>query len=250
MLGRLTRKVALAFADLPEGAARQPVNILPDVLEEWLGSERFMPEEARKVLPAGVATGLAWTPTGGDVLYIETTLLPGSHELTITGQLGDVMQESARGPELSLVACRKHGAGYLALQNAMASTSTCRREPFQKMGPQLESRWPLRWHPHTRESRPERYRDDRRDQPQRIESFRSVGLKKRCWRLTAPASNGSFCRRRTEKDLKDVPQEVREALTFILVERDLRKSSPLRSTMIQRLHGNFRFGMGIAPASA
>ncbi len=67
-----------------------------DVLAEWLGSERFMPEEARKILPAGVATGLAWTPTGGDVLYIETTLLPGSHELTITGQLGDVMQESAR----------------------------------------------------------------------------------------------------------------------------------------------------------
>ena len=76
-----------------------------------------MPEEARKKLPAGVATGLAWTPTGGDVLYIETTLLPGSHELTLTGQLGDVMQESAtRGPELPLVACRKHGAGYLALQ--------------------------------------------------------------------------------------------------------------------------------------
>ncbi|MGH7256215.1 MAG: S16 family serine protease, partial [Nitrospirales bacterium] len=56
----------------------------------------FMPEEARKQLPPGVATGLAWTPTGGDVLYIETSLLPGSHDLTLTGQLGDVMQESAR----------------------------------------------------------------------------------------------------------------------------------------------------------
>ncbi|MFO0708171.1 MAG: endopeptidase La, partial [Nitrospira sp.] len=96
MLGRLTRKVALTFADLPEGAERAPVSIQPDLLGEWLGSERFMPEEARKNLPPGVATGLAWTPTGGDVLYIETTLLPGSHELTLTGQLGDVMQESAR----------------------------------------------------------------------------------------------------------------------------------------------------------
>lgn len=96
MLGRLTRKVALAFADLPEGQERAPVTIHADVLPEWLGPERFMPEEARTTLPPGVATGLAWTPTGGDVLYIETTLLPGSHELTLTGQLGDVMQESAR----------------------------------------------------------------------------------------------------------------------------------------------------------
>ncbi|WP_455244616.1 endopeptidase La, partial [Petrachloros mirabilis] len=96
MLGRLTRKVALTFADLPEGQERTPVAIQPEVLPDWLGSERFMPEEARKHLPPGVATGLAWTPTGGDVLYIETTLLPGSHELTLTGQLGDVMQESAR----------------------------------------------------------------------------------------------------------------------------------------------------------
>ena len=96
MLGRLTRKVALTFAELPEGQERTPVSIQPTVLPDWLGSERFMPEEARKVLPPGVATGLAWTPSGGDVLYIETTLLPGSHELTITGQLGDVMQKSAR----------------------------------------------------------------------------------------------------------------------------------------------------------
>ncbi len=96
MLGRLTRKVALKFADLPEGERLEPVAIRQDMLHDWLGSERFMPEEARKQLPPGVATGLAWTPTGGDVLYVETTLLPGSHDLTLTGQLGDVMQESAR----------------------------------------------------------------------------------------------------------------------------------------------------------
>lgn len=96
MVGRLTRKVALTFAELPDSQERLPVTIERSKLDEWLGSERFMPEEARKNLPPGVATGLAWTPTGGDVLYIETTLLPGSHDLTITGQLGEVMQESAR----------------------------------------------------------------------------------------------------------------------------------------------------------
>jgi ATP-dependent Lon protease len=96
MLGRLTRKVAIKFADLPADAPPQTIAVKQQDLDEWLGQERFMPEEARKQLPPGVATGLAWTPVGGDVLYIETTLLPGSHELTLTGQLGDVMQESAR----------------------------------------------------------------------------------------------------------------------------------------------------------
>jgi ATP-dependent Lon protease len=55
-----------------------------------------LPEEARKILHPGVATGLAWTETGGDVLYIEAALLPNGKDLTITGQLGDVMQESAK----------------------------------------------------------------------------------------------------------------------------------------------------------
>ncbi|WP_447597919.1 endopeptidase La [Nitrospira sp. Nam80] len=96
MLGRLTRKVAIKFADLPAEAPPQTIAIKQEDLDDWLGQERFMPEEARKQLPPGVATGLAWTPVGGDVLYIETTLLPGSHDLTLTGQLGDVMQESAR----------------------------------------------------------------------------------------------------------------------------------------------------------
>ncbi len=78
------------------GGAPAPIVIDRAQLAEWLGTERFMPEEARKQLPAGVATGLAWTASGGDVLYIETTLLPGGSDLTLTGQLGEVMQESAR----------------------------------------------------------------------------------------------------------------------------------------------------------
>src|ERR1019366_6244919 len=63
---------------------------------EMLGPEAILPEQARKELPPGVATGLAWTESGGDVLYIEATLLPDGKELTITGQLGEVMQESAK----------------------------------------------------------------------------------------------------------------------------------------------------------
>src|SRR5690349_12949120 len=94
MLGRVTRKVALKLAE--KGLEAAPVTISREKLSDWLGTERFLPEEARKALPVGVATGLAWTETGGDVLYIETSLLPGGSGLTLTGQLGDVMQESAQ----------------------------------------------------------------------------------------------------------------------------------------------------------
>jgi ATP-dependent Lon protease len=70
--------------------------IKPEELEEYLGHEMFFHEMARQTLPPGVATGLAVTEMGGEVLFIEATLLPGSKGLTLTGQLGEVMQESAK----------------------------------------------------------------------------------------------------------------------------------------------------------
>jgi ATP-dependent Lon protease len=91
-IGRVVRKVALRFAEGHEGA----VTVAPEDLDEMLGPENFTPEQMRRDLPAGVATGLAWTEAGGDVLYIEGTLLPDGKDLTLTGQLGEVMQESAR----------------------------------------------------------------------------------------------------------------------------------------------------------
>jgi len=96
MLGKLTRKVALRLADTPPEDHATELKIQQAELPEWLGIEKYMPEEARQTLPLGVATGLAWTEAGGDVLYVESTLLPGGSDLTITGQLGEVMQESAQ----------------------------------------------------------------------------------------------------------------------------------------------------------
>ena len=96
MLGKLTRKVALRLADTSSEEPATQLAIRPEELSDWLGIEKFMPEEARQTLPLGVATGLAWTEAGGDVLYVESTLLPGGSDLTITGQLGEVMQESAQ----------------------------------------------------------------------------------------------------------------------------------------------------------
>src|SRR4029078_1286605 len=91
-IGTLARKVALKVA---EGASEK-VKITAADIKEYLGGPHFYPEEARKELPAGVATGMAWTEMGGEVLFIEATLLPGGSGLTLTGQLGEVMQESAR----------------------------------------------------------------------------------------------------------------------------------------------------------
>ena len=96
MLGKLTRKVALRLADTPSEESETALTIKQQELSDWLGIEKYMPEEARQNLPLGVATGLAWTEAGGDVLYVESTLLPGGSDLTITGQLGEVMQESAQ----------------------------------------------------------------------------------------------------------------------------------------------------------
>src|SRR5207237_6992025 len=72
-----------------------PVTVGPEDLTDMLGPERFFQEQIRQQLPPGVATGLAWTEAGGDVLYVEATLLPSGRGLTLTGQLGQVMQESA-----------------------------------------------------------------------------------------------------------------------------------------------------------
>ena len=91
-LGRVIRKVALKFAE----GVTDTVTVKVDDVTEMLGPEPITPEMARRELPAGVATGLAWTETGGDVLYIEASLQPNGKELTITGQLGAVMQESAK----------------------------------------------------------------------------------------------------------------------------------------------------------
>jgi ATP-dependent Lon protease len=94
-IARVARKIALLHAE----GSLQPAEVRPEDLSGYLGSHRFMPEQTRQTLPFGVATGLAWTETGGDVLYIEATLLPGSRGLTLTGQLGDVMQESAKAAQ-------------------------------------------------------------------------------------------------------------------------------------------------------
>jgi ATP-dependent Lon protease len=218
MLGRLTRKIAIQFADSPTEDTPTVIGIKRDELDDWLGQERFMPEEARKELPPGVATGLAWTPVGGDVLYIETTLLPGSHDLTLTGQLGDVMQESARAARsylwshaeamgLDISRFKRNGvhihipsgaipkdgpSAGITMATALASiyvgkpvrTDTAMTGEISLSGLVL----PIG------------------GLKEKVLAAHRAGLK----RIILPKAN--------EKDLKDIPEEVRQDLEFILVQ--------------------------------
>jgi ATP-dependent Lon protease len=94
-LGRVARKLARQFA---EGRI-EPATIGPGGLADLLGPERVRPERYRKILQPGVSTGLAWTEAGGDVLYVEATLLQNGRGMRLTGQLGDVMRESAKAAQ-------------------------------------------------------------------------------------------------------------------------------------------------------
>jgi ATP-dependent Lon protease len=92
-IGAICRKVARGAAE-SNGRLRKRT-IRPRQVREFLGKRRFLYDVKRRTMQPGVATGLAWTPVGGDILFIEATSYPGEGRLQITGQLGDVMKESA-----------------------------------------------------------------------------------------------------------------------------------------------------------
>ena len=106
-IAAICRKVARRKAEGESG----PAAIRIEDLQGYLGPERFSSEMAERISQPGVAVGLAWTPFGGEILFVEATRMPGGKSLTITGQLGEVMRESAvaalsyirsRAPELGI----------------------------------------------------------------------------------------------------------------------------------------------------
>jgi ATP-dependent Lon protease len=105
-IGHVFRNVAVKVA---EGSARKTM-IGPDELRPILGARKFEAEVAMRSGIPGVATGLAWTPVGGDILFIEAAKTPGTGKLILTGQLGEVMKESAQAA-LSLVKARAASLG-------------------------------------------------------------------------------------------------------------------------------------------
>src|SRR6266508_1130642 len=105
-IGAVCRHVAMRIAEGSAGRLRIDGAALPAIL----GPRRFENEVAMRTSVPGVATGLAWTPTGGDILFVEATRVPGRNKLILTGQLGDVMKESAQAA-LTLVKARAADLG-------------------------------------------------------------------------------------------------------------------------------------------
>ena len=105
-IGKVFRNVAVRIAE----GLEQQVTIAPPDLAALLGAQKFEADVAMRTSVPGVATGLAWTPVGGDILFIEATRMAGAGRLILTGQLGDVMKESAQAA-LSLIKSRAQSLG-------------------------------------------------------------------------------------------------------------------------------------------
>ncbi len=105
-IGRVCRKIARAVTE----GRTETTQVTEDQVREFLGPERFFAEVAERTAEPGVVTGLAYTPNGGDILFIESTRMQGKKGLTLTGSLGDVMKESAQ-TALSLVRSRAASLG-------------------------------------------------------------------------------------------------------------------------------------------
>jgi ATP-dependent Lon protease len=93
-IAALTRKATRRIVS--NGHISKPLVVAPESLKDYLGAERFVNETAETIKECGIATGLAWTPVGGEILFIEATRMPGKGNLLLTGSLGEVMKESAQ----------------------------------------------------------------------------------------------------------------------------------------------------------
>ena len=138
-LGTLLRKTATQIASASE---TPPIAIDDAAVREALGRPKVFHEAAVRTAVPGVATGLAVTGAGGDVLFVEAASMPGKGGLVLTGQLGDVMKESAR-IALTYVQEPRAGAGHRSRTRSTAAscTCTCRRARSRRTGRARASRW-------------------------------------------------------------------------------------------------------------
>jgi ATP-dependent Lon protease len=211
-LGKVLRKTATRIAS---GEAEAPVALDLPAVRDALGRQRFFQEAAERTAVPGVATGLAVTGTGGDVLFVEATSMHGTeNELVLTGQLGDVMKESAR---IALSFVRSHGDALGIDENAFDDTSFHVHVPagaIPKDGPSagvtmstalasLLSGRPVK---HTVGMTGEVTLQGR--------VLPIGGVKQKVLAAHAAGLTDVILPERNRADLDDVPEEVREAMTF------------------------------------
>ena len=137
-LGTLLRKTATVIAS---DSTKAPITVDNAVIRESLGRPKFRHEAAARTSTPGVATGLAVTGTGGDVLFVEAASMAGRGGLTLTGQLGDVMKESVRIALTYVQVTRPNWASMSEPSKVRSFTSMFRRAQFRKTDPAPESPW-------------------------------------------------------------------------------------------------------------
>ena len=139
-LERLIGSVCRGIAAKVARKTRISKVVRPEDLQQYLGAQRFERETALDDAPAGVATGLAYTPVGGDLIFIEALAMPGRGGFQLTGQIGDVMRESAQAA-LSLVRSRAARWG-ISLENLPTLTCTYTYRPVEYRRMDRPRAWP------------------------------------------------------------------------------------------------------------
>ncbi len=143
LIAKVCRKAARRIVD----QEKKCIRITPANLEDFLGKPKFLPRRRKKEAEVGVCTGMAWTEVGGDILPTEVSILKGKGKLILTGQLGEVMQESAQAG-LSYIRSRaeKLHIDETFYEKQDILTSICRKGQSLKMDRLPESQWQRQWY--------------------------------------------------------------------------------------------------------
>jgi len=212
---------------IAEGTS-QKVEIKAEDLRAILGQKKFENEVAQRTAVPGVATGLAWTPVGGDILFIETSKVPGSGKLIITGQLGDVMKESAQAALTLAKLFTGETLEKVDLHIHVPAGATPKDGPSAGVAMFLSLVSLIK------------------DKPIRSDvamtgeiSLRGLalpigGVKEKTLAALRAGIKTVMLPRRNEKDLEDVPQEARDKLEFVFLDR---------------AEDALRTGLGVEPAT-
>jgi ATP-dependent Lon protease len=182
-IASVLRGVACKIAEGHKGAT----DVTRKDLEEYLGPHKHEPEVRDRTMNPGVSTGLAWTPTGGEILFIESNLMPGKKGLILTGQLGDVMKESAQAA-LSYVKSHAGVAITTALVSLLKNTPV--RNDIAMTG----------------------------EITLKGKVLPVGGIKEKALGAKRAGIDTIFLPKRNEKDLSEIPEEIKEKMKFKFAE--------------------------------
>ncbi|WP_232467840.1 endopeptidase La [Bordetella genomosp. 9] len=208
-IGSVLRHAAMQIAE----GERETVTVDTGDLQESLGPRRFENEVALRTSVPGVATGLAWTPVGGDILFIEATKVPGNGRLILTGQLGDVMKESAQAALTLAKTWSGDSLDKLDIHVHVPAGATPKDGPSAGVAMFVALASLLKGTP------------VRSDVAMTGEvSLRGLvlpigGVKEKTLAALRAGITTVMVPRRNEKDLEDVPKEARDKLKFVLLDR-------------------------------